>query len=48
MEFEVIDDAKMFEACVIKILDLDEYDLVNLLKNIMCKHPKSMKTILKY
>ena len=44
----IIDDNRMFEECVVKILDLDEYDLVNLIKNIMHKHPESMKTILKY
>ena len=44
----IIDDNKMFEKCVSKILDLDEYDLVNLIKNIAYKHPNTMKTILKY
>ena len=47
-EFEVINDAKMYEECVNKILDMDEYDLVNLIKNIICKCPSSMKMILKY
>ena len=47
-EFEVIDDAKMYEECVNKILDMDEYDLVNLIKNMICKCPASMKIVLKY
>ena len=36
------------EECVDKIMDMDEYDLVNLIKNIICKCPPSMKVILKY
>ena len=47
-KFEVINDAKMYEECVNKILDMNEYDLVNLIKNIICKCPPSMKVILKY
>ena len=47
-EFEIIDDARMYKECVNKILDMDEYDLVNLIKNIICKCPSSMKMILKY
>lgn len=47
-EFEIIDDAKMYEKCVVKILDMDEHDLVNLIKNIICKCPPSMKIVLKY
>ena len=46
--YDIINDEKMFQDCVTKILDLDEYDLVNLIKNIMDKHPSTMKTILKY
>ena len=46
--YDIINDEKMFQDCVAKILDLDEYDLVNLIKNIMDKHPSAMKTILKY
>ena len=47
-DIEIIDDAKMYEACVVKILDMDEHDLVNLIKNIICKCPQSMKIVLKY
>lgn len=47
-EFEIIDDARMYEECVNKIMDMDEYDLVNLIKNIIYKCPQSMKAILKY
>lgn len=46
--YDIINDEKMFQDCVTKILDLDEYDLINLIKNIMDKHPSTMKTILKY
>lgn len=46
--YDIMNDEKMFQDCVTKILDLDEYDLVNLIKNIMDKHPSTMKTILKY
>ena len=46
--YDIINDEKMFQDCITKILDLDEYDLVNLIKNIMDKHPSTMKTILKY
>ena len=46
--YDIINDEKMFQDCVTKILDLDKYDLVNLIKNIMDKHPSTMKTILKY
>lgn len=48
INFEVINDDKMYEECVSKILDMDEYDLVNLIKNIAFKHPQTMKVILKY
>lgn len=47
-EFEIINDEKMYEECINKIMDMDEYDLVNLIKNIICKCPPSMKVILKY
>ena len=47
-EFEIIDDTRMYEECVNKIMDMDEYDLVNLIKNIIYKCPQSMKVIVKY
>ena len=48
MNFECINDETMFNECIDKIEDLNEYDLINLIKNILNKHPEVKNTILKY